>query len=345
MKKIFKIGTVIIGIAPVISVVSCGIQQQEEVKWRRGVFLEARVQENKDRGHIVFPEIKREEIKKYNPDISASFGVPLVSGGFGDMRYFYSMKNNLSIHAGDDAFTKAGSDVFAPFDGEVLGVWGKSKVGEIGGGFGTQVIMKVKVSDMFLNPEISKKFEGNDYAYLTFGHLSLSTPTLFKNTKTKQFHIDLSKYKRGIWNWSYNSSINIKHPYKVKGGDLIGKVGKLSENGGWVPHVHVEVYRGDSQHFNAKRIGKYIMDPNQSSEQFKTKGHRVFGNLKGLGVYSIMRSSKEMINALFNGGQYKIKNKTKIIEKNDSFKEKNGLIDPNLIYKLWTPKSKNYTLN
>ncbi len=353
MKKIFKFTSLSSAIIlPVAIAVSCGGATKTDGKIiediHQGIFLKGSIQQNSNRAHIVMPTIKREKIKKYNPDLSSSYGVPMISGGFGEARHFYSTSNNPSIHMGDDVFVKAHTEIIAPYDGEIIASWGKSMVGELGGGFGAQVVMKVKTKDMNLSEKAKKAFKDEEFAFLTFGHLSQESPKLLKG------HVDTQNitYRKQVWNWSYNTDISPHHSLKVKKGQVIGKVGILNENGGWVPHVHVEVYKGSSSHFIASRINKYNPKPNWSMEDFAKK-YRMFSDVKGIGVYMLSRGTKEELFARFWGGDYNFtskygKNKGKIIKKHiepaKSFKTTSGIIDPNLIYGLWNKESKEFTL-
>ncbi len=351
MRKIFRITNIVtVATIPVIFAISCGHNSPVlPVDETQAIFLkDGDIQRNPNRAHILMPEILRQKIKTYNQDLSASFGVPLVSGGFGEVRHFYSTKNKLSIHMGDDVFVKAQTKIYAPYDGEIIASWGKSKVGELGGGFGNQVVMKVKVKDMNLSKKAKEVFKDEENAFLTFEHLSHKTPWLLTDNVDEQ----QVNYKKDIWNWSYNTDIMPQHTLKVKKGQIIGEVGALRENGGWVPHVHVEVYKGSSKHFASTRINKYTPKDDWTQQEFM-KNYRMFSSIKGIGVYMLSRGDKNQLMARFNGGDYDYeysfgKNKGKIVKKHidpkKSFRFTSGIVDPNLIYKLWTKTSKEFIL-
>ncbi len=345
-KILIKLGSIALGtVAPLAIVISCSNRQYIlETNKFQGLFLDPQYQSHSLRAHIIMSNIQREKIKTYNSDLSSSFGVPLISGGYGDARHFYSKKqNSLSLHLGDDVFVKSGTQIFAPYKGEVVAAWGKSQVGEIGGGLGGQVIMRVKVSDMNISNSVAKELKNETFVYISFGHLSLSSTGIFPNTSSEKQHIDATKFHQGIWNWQYNINIDFKHPYKVQKGQVIGEIGTLKENGGWIPHVHVEVRKGSAKRNNS--FSKYIMESGWNNIEFMTEKWKVFNNIKGIGVFtSSVSPSKEWLLAHFQGGSYKYKNTVKKIDYKNSLKYKYGFIDPNELFYLWNKHSKIITL-
>ena len=102
----------------------------------------------------------------------------------------------------------------------------------------------------------------------------------------------------------------------VKRGDIIGFVGKRSENGGWSTHTHVEI------HFSS------LMNSN-------------FSNFKKIDKWFIGK-----INALYGKGTYvdaKVKegndSKNNIINNFEAWSIYKGIINPNNIYKFFDDKT------
>ena len=153
--------------------------------------------------------------------------------------------------------------------------------------------------------------QGN--VYLTFMHLTKTTPFLFGATKTVKTISKKSGFEKKV---IYATTITPQHPLIIKAGALIGFVGSPKENGGWMPHVHIEAHLSnvEYQRFSAIRMRRY----------YKFDGHS-YSSVKPLGVVSISPKAKK---------NYM-----------DEYVVKHGIIDPNNIYNLYDEATRIIHLN
>ncbi|MEZ6120921.1 MAG: peptidoglycan DD-metalloendopeptidase family protein [Pirellulaceae bacterium] len=142
-------------------------------------------------------------IQKYMEQQQRSWAI----GRYGEARRCYSAPQYTSglpfenrwrtIHLGIDLFADAGSPVFAPYPGTVVGVANNDAIGD----YGPTVILKHVA-----------RIDGRPLEfYSLYGHLD----------------------RRTVTRWQTND--------QIQAGGRIGSLGTESENGGWPPHLHVQL--------------------------------------------------------------------------------------------------------
>lgn len=168
--------------------------------------------------------------------------------------------------------------------------------------------------------EKDKIAQESQYVYLTFMHLSRDSLNVFSNNT-----LELQKENRRK-HIVYNNSIDIKHPYAIKRGQSIGKVGTMADNGGWAPHVHLEVHSALLS-FGSK-VDRYDFSslPAKTDARYMSKISSLYYHAKPIGTY---------ISASLTSGK----------EKWDDFATKKGIIDPNNIYKLYDDSTRQVSFN
>ncbi len=137
--------------------------------------------------------------------------------------------------------------------------------------------------------------------------------------------------KGAIWPRSnpqiyYSPKINFKRKLvKVKKGDIIGYVGDKNENGGWISHVHIEIFtisHNPGAYFNAQNIWKWE----------KNSKYKRWNVVKGKGTTHSLKGKKD-INATQN--MFKTHYGTF-----SNFAQSRNIIDANEIFKFYNLKSK-----
>ena len=169
--------------------------------------------------------------------------------------------------------------------------------------------------DSLSTSERSKKIDEAKYVYLTFMHLSKESLNIFSKNKVEVNADNPSKHV------IYNKDIDEEHPYIVKRGQLIGRVGTMADNGGWAPHVHLEAHSALLSF--GKKISRYKFSslPLETDHSYSLKISHLYSNAKPVGTYisSSLTSGRETWN---------------------NYAEGRGVIDPNNIYKLYDEKTK-----
>lgn len=134
--------------------------------------------------------------------------------------------------------------------------------------------------------------------YIMIGIIHLSQNLPFEgNKKTITYASGSHEYTVRM-----NTSIDNAHPLAVKKGTLIGHVGTIADNGGWVPHMHVNAYSNMISLFN--RAEKYVFNNDFSDDHIKS----LWRNLKPSGVYLTSHNTENFLlsrgyfdpNSLFN---------------------------------------------
>lgn len=121
--------------------------------------------------------------------------------------------------------------------------------------------------------------------YIMIGiiHLSQNLPfagqqkTITYTSGTRQYTVKI------------NTSIDNNHPLVVKKGDLIGHVGTMADNGGWVPHMHVNAYSNMISLFN--RAEKYVFNNDISEDHIKS----LWRTFKPSGVYLTSHNTEQFL--------------------------------------------------
>lgn len=128
--------------------------------------------------------------------------------------------------------------------------------------------MRVKKADYFLGEQSWNKIFGEDaeYFYISIIHLDHRFMNSFADGKVNNVYFG-KKLNPTL------TSISNAHPYKVKKGEVIGKVGSIKINGGWSPHAHIEVHRsGSKTHDAIDKYGNLIYNKDGTVKQERTGG-------------------------------------------------------------------------
>lgn len=90
------------------------------------------------------------------------------------------------------------------------------------------------------NSEKISQLDEEKYIKVSFMHLSKSSVSMFRGRDAiKQFDY-FYKPTNTNYHTRYNTTIDFKHTYQIKRGQLMGYIGGQNENGGWQSHTHIE---------------------------------------------------------------------------------------------------------
>jgi hypothetical protein len=203
-----------------------------EPKYESGRVLESRYYLEGNYVFADFSGIQNNWVSRVN-GINNFFDRELVIGVYGEVRGLYSSQNN-DLHLGIDLFVEPGTDVVAPFDLEVFGVYHSKS---LSGGVGGVVTARVPISQLSKNGfETPSSMSTLEHFYIQFLHLTQST--LLNYAKAE----DIEGFYSSSGNLQFDrvKNLSLQNPRIIKKGDLIGKVGKREENGGWPEHLHLQ---------------------------------------------------------------------------------------------------------
>ncbi|CAC13655.1 LIPOPROTEIN [Mycoplasmopsis pulmonis] len=269
---------------------------------------------------------------------------PIISGGWLDNRTIYlgDKFGSRQIHLGEDVLVEKKTPLLAPFDGKIVAAY-YLKTNKVGVGIGTIVVMEVAKKDLVGNIDqnvIDNELAETDTINIAFIHLDDS---YLKELGT------VSEYSTRDLPVPVVNNITPNNPKIVKKGDVIGLIGDQSNNGGWVPHLHVEVYYGKSSgytkegtkirdwssgvHKGSKRYGQY--DP--TLEKFNPT------NIKQIGVhFSSLKSVNEVDPITLK--PIKDKNDRRNFFDDWSAYTRYGLLNPNLFFRFSDPSSLSFNI-
>ncbi|MGY6172167.1 MSC_0775 family lipoprotein [Candidatus Mycoplasma pogonae] len=208
---------------------------------KRGYIFAKSLQDSPIAYEMKIDGLKRQDLTQVTDSVNQDLGTKITTGGFLDDRNIYlAYQTYVSIHAGEDILVEAQTPVFAPFDGKVISSYYLPSE-TVGAGIGTQVIMEVNKTDLVgkLDQKVlDTKFRDVNKIYLVFIHLDYNTTLqLYGSSLEADFRNRRTKV--------YFNTITPQNPKLVKAGDIIGYVGAKEVNGGWTPHVHMELWDGN----------------------------------------------------------------------------------------------------
>lgn len=196
------------------------------------------------------------------------------SGGYGENRTFYvkTKKNEYyQFHLGTDIFIPAFTEIIAPFDGEIISYFYLPSK-NIKSGIGTSLVLKVWKKDFHLGLDKWNEFfdPKDEFFYIAMIHLDKDFMQDYAKQQIKKLSI---KNMEAL----IVKTISYQKPQKVKRNEEIAKIGNWEDNGGWKPHLHLEIHKQskDSLGINELRLSSY--DPHAN-------GVNIF-NAKASGVY------------------------------------------------------------
>lgn len=203
---------------------------------KHGYVFDPQIQDNINNGKIFVPNLKRDDMTQIPADLPSLVGGSVLSGGYLENRKIYFQNNFNQLHLGLDVLAKPDTIVYAPFKGEIIGVFHVPTITE-GDGVGTIVVMDVLRENLDIDSDILKDDLKNvTKVRIAFMHLSLSTLNQFNK---EIIHVETgAQTKRNI---SYVKGISPTTPLQIEKGQPIGFVGQSLDNGGWQPHIHITV--------------------------------------------------------------------------------------------------------
>ncbi|MDZ7293513.1 MSC_0775 family lipoprotein [Mycoplasmopsis pulmonis] len=193
-------------------------------------------------------ELKYDQLTEISPALRERLQSPIVSGGWLDDRSIYSTskasdKNTKDIHLGEDILVEQNKEVLAPFDGKIIASYYAPSPYQAYG-LGVITVLEVMKKDLIGQIDqsvIDNQLAETDRVYIAFMHLNPSF--LEKYGKTAQIKQSVAAVE-----------ITPATPKSVKKGDVIGLVGEFKNNGGWMPHVHIEVSLGSTNPYSLEGI-------------------------------------------------------------------------------------------
>ncbi len=138
-------------------------------------------------------------------------------GGYGEKRVWYAQSNIFrnenearNIHLGVDIWAEAGTPIYNFWEGKIHSFAYNEGFGNYGG----TIILEYEIKDFFENNTNNNTKNNNiDNFFVLYGHLSKK------------------------------SLENIQENQIIQKGTEIAKLGNPSENGGWSPHLHIQIIK------------------------------------------------------------------------------------------------------
>ncbi|UUM20140.1 hypothetical protein NPA11_01805 [Mycoplasma sp. 1578d] len=270
-------------------------------------FKQELAEENQKAYNFITGPLTREDLTKVNAQIFSLYGNKILSGGYDELRGFYasSPRYPYQLHLGEDYLAKEKTPILAPYDGEILGIVYHDYVDQaknLAQGIGTTLLMRVKVADLNLSPrEKEMYFKDSEYAYI--GMIHLDQELTFKNQElgigSKQRETT-SGTNRSVDTYAtvldpktnQQVAITPTNPLKVTKGQIIAYIGKTSENGGWMTHVHVTVTASGTKNWNANGFYSQRKDYYESRIKSYTPDGKSF-NWAGIRAQGVLSSSTD----------------------------------------------------
>ncbi|NQZ66421.1 MAG: ATP-binding cassette domain-containing protein [Mycoplasmatales bacterium] len=224
--------------------------------------FEGNLNNSLDKIEFLMPNIQQNDVPFYPENISKAWNTKFSFGGYGEKRFFYKDANNKSafFHTGIDLFVKDGTKLLSPFNGKIIAsFWSGNRKFIYGSGSGTQITLIVKkeeIANKLGQEKADKICEKNKFLRFHFIHLSkINTNKIYSNKLIKK---SFKKHDKKV---IFPKNFTEKN---VSEGEVIGFVGKREENGGWVPHVHLEIYKTNSYLIFNDFKEKYFNSPEKN---------------------------------------------------------------------------------
>ncbi|QBF34335.1 hypothetical protein EG856_00060 [Mycoplasmopsis phocirhinis] len=337
------------------------------------------VAKNVNAYNFIIDTLTREDISKVNDSIFNIYGTNLLSGGYDSTRAVYGARVSTPsfLHLGEDYLAPAHTPVVAPYDGEIIGIFAReqnSAQKDDASAVGTSLMMRVKKSELNLTPaQLEKEFnitstgQLDEWMYIGFIHLDANLTMNNSNLNIAQSQYTTGKNSFSIAvNSSTNKEVDVINPIKVKKGQVIGFLGTPDTNGGWMPHAHITVYNNTDKHFNEngfytnitrtreKRINdwnfvKYYEDVQKDSTKQKPDPFRSI-RVDGVTTKVTPGGSKVVPVDPITGEKISDQENTEnehliwISNPISDQVERNGLVDPNVLFKIRGEKSFSFDL-
>lgn len=308
---------------------------------KRAYIFPKEFQDSSEKYRMIVDELDRENLSKVTNSAAQRVDATILGGGYLEQRGIYSGKSlSKQFHMGEDYLAPAGTALLAPFNGKIVAAYDLPTKG-IGDGVGASIIMEVAKKDLVgvLDQKIiNKNFRYTDTIAITFMHLD---PSYLKNLGT------IAVASASGREMAYVSEITPFSPKYVSKGEQIGVIGTTANNGGWVPHVHSEVFNGNAYqydvhgnklkeftngyHSNWTRARRY--DPSKANfnpSSIKAIGVSVTSNAK---IYKVDPITLEPTKEQIQKNNLPLVDRNYYISKNND-EAKRGLINPNILFSI-----------
>ncbi len=126
MKLKFKIlSTLLVASLPFATVISCGKSETPKdqllpLHKKHSYLFDKTIQDSSTNKRMFLPSLSRDKIKNLPRNLTSHYGSRLISGGYGEVRTYYTSTGTPSIHMGIDSLAPARTKLYAPADGEVI---------------------------------------------------------------------------------------------------------------------------------------------------------------------------------------------------------------------------------
>ncbi|WP_027334509.1 MSC_0775 family lipoprotein [Mycoplasma elephantis] len=214
-------------------------------------------------GHYSFlysKEFTKDNIKAYNfnasrltsadlHSIDTSFfnmhNSKLFTGGYGTSRGFYAddIKTPVYLHFGEDYIAPDFTKILMPYDGEIIAGF-ELKTKKAASGVGTCILVKIPISNLDWTPREKQLYLDKDSEYILMSFIHLDANLTLKN---ENYNWVITKELLGSERIINVCNATPDNPTKANKGDVIGYLGSVSTNGGWMSHVHVNLYSNRSE--------------------------------------------------------------------------------------------------
>ncbi|VEU75102.1 Uncharacterised protein [Mycoplasmopsis maculosa] len=240
------------------------IELEYKIKKHAYIF-EKELQDSNNKYNILLGDIDSNILTKITTNIfEKSNNSKILPGGYGELRGFYNDPNAVKqIHLGEDVLVKSDTKIFAPFNAEIVSFLSRKNEPQFSG-IGGQLVLRVKKEDLKENIEktiYEEFFEDSNYVYIGIIHLDFA--------KTLQI-INLIDSNRETYESekTISKNITIKNPLKVNKGDLIAVVGNHANNGGWMSHAHISVWKDN---LYKKDVNGYLYKSKDIEKRYKNQ--------------------------------------------------------------------------
>ncbi|MDC4184030.1 MSC_0775 family lipoprotein [Mycoplasma bradburyae] len=321
------------------------------VKKHVNIFADPEITDSNKTYNLHIGLLTQNQLSKITTDLYTYLNnTSVISGGYGEIRGFYAGKKTpAQLHLGEDVLVKAHSLLKAPVKSEVINVF-ERRTNKVGEGVGTSVILRIKSED--LKNAVDKNtyedyFASSKYIYVEIIHLDAElTRQQLNNVLNKRGEVGRELTwtpKKDQKNWYLD--ISPEKPVKLEPNDTFAVVAESDNNGGWMPHAHIDllrdsmliadpngyVYSNDTNHYFSERNMERINDPI----------NKAFIQVPGV-VYNFKSTSYNETDPNGNEITKEVDGKqSKVLVKGDEFINQNinietyearGLLDPSLLF-------------
>lgn len=304
--------------------------------------------------NFVTDRITTTNLASIKKDFFIAYNSSIFSGGYGISRGFYgndNIKTPSFLHFGEDYLAPDYQAIVMPYDGQMIAAY-ELPAKNAWTGVGTVVVIKIPVANLDWSPKEKEIYLNDNKSdiYLSFLHLdaqkTLNNPIIdLKSTVGKMGD------KRAI---NVAEGITPQSPKEIKKGTIIGYLGNEASNGGWMSHVHINLYSNRKQYLSPNYFSidqKPDLDESRINKYYDSQKnlYTPIGNIGVIGN-SLTNVFVNQINPVTGEEIKKEKDKKDPIKLNEIALYKNnlsitnteikkGYLNPNIIYNLRNDKT------